>query len=82
MKAELALAQRVFRCDVCGHEADRDLNAARNLERLAASSAVTACGEDRSGAGRKSRVKRASVEQEPDDESAEKVSIDDLQAVS
>lgn len=82
VKAELALAQRTFRCDVCGHEADRDLNAARNLERLAASSAVTACGEDRSGAGRKPRVKRASVKQEPDNESAEKVSIDNLQAVS
>lgn len=44
---------------------DRDLNAARNLERLVASSAISACGEERSGAVRKPRVKRASVEQEP-----------------
>jgi threonine/homoserine/homoserine lactone efflux protein len=38
---------------------------AKNLERLAASSAVSACGEARSGAVRKSRVKRASKKQEP-----------------
>ena len=82
VKAELALAQRAFRYDVCGHGADRDLDAARNLERLAAGSAVTACGEDRSGAGRRPRVKRASVKREPDGEVAEEVSIDALQAVS
>jgi putative transposase len=35
-----------------------------NLARLAASSAVTACGEARSGVARKSRVKRASTKQE------------------
>jgi predicted site-specific integrase-resolvase len=38
---------------------------AKNLERLAASSAVSACGEARSGAVRKSRVKRASKKREP-----------------
>jgi len=32
---------------------------------MAASSAVSACGEDRSGAARKSRVKGASKKQEP-----------------
>src|ERR1700756_33660 len=41
---------------------------AKNLERLAASSAVSACGEARSGAVRKSRVKRASKKQEPNGE--------------
>ena len=66
VKAELALSQRFFKCDDCGYEAGRDLNAARNLEYMAASFAVTACGEDRSGAVRKPRVKRASVKQEPD----------------
>lgn len=65
VKAELALSQRTYQCDVCGHEVGRDLNAARNLERLAASSAVSACGKDRSGAERKPRVKRASMKQEP-----------------
>lgn len=65
VKAELALSQRTYHCDACGHEIDRDLNAARNLERLAASSAVSACGEERSGAVRKPRVKRALKKQEP-----------------
>ena len=65
VKAELALWQRRFRCLECSFESDRDGNAARNLERLAASSAVSACGEERSGASRKSRVKRASAKQEP-----------------
>jgi putative transposase len=63
--AVLDLSQRIFRCPKCGFECDRDDNAALNLEYLAASSAVTACGEERSGAVRKSRVKRASVKQEP-----------------
>jgi hypothetical protein len=62
VKAELDLSQRVFRC---GFVADRDCNAAKNLERLAASSAVSACGEARSGAVRKNRAKRASKMQEP-----------------
>jgi putative transposase len=70
VKAELVLSQRTFTCDTCGYEADRDLNAARNLERLAASSAVTACGEERSGAGRKPRVKRTPSKQEPDRKAA------------
>jgi len=64
IKETLALSQRTFTCDDCGFEAGRDHNAALNLARLAASSAVTACGEARSGAVRKSRVKRASVKQE------------------
>ena len=65
VKAELALSQRRFRCFECSFESDRDWNAARNLERLAASSAVSACGEERSGAVRKTRVKRVSAKQEP-----------------
>jgi putative transposase len=43
VKATLALSQRTFNCDDCGFEAGRDVNAAPNLARLAASSAVTAC---------------------------------------
>jgi putative transposase len=65
VKDELDLSQRTFHCDDCGFECDRDLNAARVLERLAASSAVTACGEERSGTVRKSRVKRSPKKQEP-----------------
>jgi putative transposase len=64
VKQTLSLSTRTFVCDDCGISVDRDPNAALNLEVLAASSAVSACGEARSGAVRKSRVKRASVKQE------------------
>lgn len=64
VKETLALAERTFRCDDCNFEAPRDVNAALNLARLAASSAVSACGEGRSGTKRKPRVKRPSVKQE------------------
>ena len=58
---DLTLADRVFRCERCGLVIDRDLNAAINLERLAASSADTrnACGAVSAGAKRKPRVKLA-----------------------
>ena len=70
VKTELALSQRMYHCDLCGFEADRDLNAARNLENLAVSFTVPACGEVRSGPMRKPRVKRASSKQEPDNNPA------------
>jgi transposase len=44
-KDNLSLSERVFRCEHCGLEIDRDVNAAINLEKWAAGSAVTACGE-------------------------------------
>jgi len=31
-KPELKLSERIYRCEACGYEADRDLNAAINLE--------------------------------------------------
>jgi putative transposase len=67
MDEDLTLADRTFHCPACGLVLDRDVNAALNLARLAASSADTgnACGEERSGAVRKPRVKRASMKQEP-----------------
>ena len=51
LDADLTLADRVFQCEGCGLTLDRDLNAAQNLEQLAASSADTqnACGEERAG---------------------------------
>jgi putative transposase len=64
VKETLDQSQEWFRCDDCGFEADRDVNAALNLARIAASSAVTACGEERSGASRNARVKRSSAKQE------------------
>ena len=36
VKEHLALSERIYHCDVCGAVLDRDLNAARNLENLAA----------------------------------------------
>lgn len=31
-KERLSLSERTFRCEACGHEEDRDVNAAKNLE--------------------------------------------------
>lgn len=45
-KEKLSLGERKFACETCALVCDRDLNAARNLEQLAAGSAVTARGED------------------------------------
>lgn len=50
VKESLGLGERVFRCELCGHEIDRDLNAAINLESLyfttASSAGSNACGEN------------------------------------
>jgi len=46
---DMPLKKRVMDCD-CGNVIDRDLNAAKNLEKLAVSSTVIACGESSSGA--------------------------------
>jgi putative transposase len=48
VKLEMPLSERVFRCEECGFEADRDLNAAKNLEIVAASwvETLNACGEE------------------------------------
>ena len=53
-----ALSQRTVTCGSCNYEAGRDHNAARNLQHLATSSAVSACGEECAGAERKPRVQR------------------------
>lgn len=47
VQAELPLSQRVYRCPACGLVLDRDLNAARNLARLATGSSpeCQACGD-------------------------------------
>ena len=56
VKAKLSLSERTFRCDGCGFVCHRDLNAALNLKNLAASSAVTACGEFSASAPGPSRI--------------------------
>lgn len=44
VKETLTLADRTYHCDECGFECDRDENAARNLEKMAANCAVSARG--------------------------------------
>jgi putative transposase len=45
-KSSLPLSQRVFKCDSCGFESDRDFNAAMNLKQEAVRLTVLACGLD------------------------------------
>lgn len=61
----LPLSVRHWDCPACGARHDRDLNAAMNLAKYAASSAVSACGGEGAGARRKTRTKPAPVKQEP-----------------
>jgi putative transposase len=65
---DLSLSDRVFRCEHCGQELDRDLNAAKNLAQLAGSSpeSQNACGEASAGYGLAAVVKLAPLKQEPD----------------
>lgn len=51
LNAELKLSDRVWMCQVCGTGHDRDLNAAKNLLKLAVGATVTACGEGSAGRG-------------------------------
>lgn len=60
---DLTLADRTYMCG-CGNIIDRDLNAAVNLMNLAASYAVTACGEEGSGHDACVMTKPASAKQE------------------
>lgn len=60
---EMNLNNRRMVCG-CGNSMDRDLNAAINLKNMAASYAVTACGDVSSGARRKPNVKLTSMKQE------------------
>lgn len=60
----LPLSVRDWVCPECGVVHDRDHNAAKNLAKMAGSSPVSACGEDGSGLGRKTKAKPASVKRE------------------
>ena len=61
----LPLSVRDWTCPACGCAHDRDVNAAKNLVKLAVSSTVSACGEEGSGGRCKPVVKPASKKQEP-----------------
>jgi len=65
---DLTLADREFQCQACGLVMDRDLNAAKHLEKLAGSSPDNrnACGEGSAGRSRLAPVKLPSGKQEPD----------------
>ena len=64
VRDDMPLSVRRWICPDCGASHDRDLNAARNLAAYAVSSTVSACGEEGSDPGRKTRVKPASMKQE------------------
>jgi putative transposase len=56
IKENLSLGERIFRCEACGSEIDRDVNAANNLARsvfdplsTVSSTGFQACGEESSG---------------------------------
>ncbi|MBK1990014.1 transposase [Sphaerospermopsis aphanizomenoides BCCUSP55] len=53
-KSSLSLSQRVFKCEKCGFECDRDVNAAINLKQEAVRLTVLACGLDSADTSRRS----------------------------
>jgi len=65
-KNELSLSERVYHCEQCGHEIDRDLNAALNLVAVSLPETENACGEEvRLLADSLNLQRAASMKQEP-----------------
>lgn len=60
----LTLSDRTWCCPQCTTHHDRDLNAAKNLEKLAVSSTVTACGASSGGAVVLAAVSHGAMKQE------------------
>ncbi|MFM5981686.1 MAG: RNA-guided endonuclease InsQ/TnpB family protein [Sphaerospermopsis kisseleviana] len=58
-KSSLSLSQRVFKCDSCGFEIDRDLNAAINLKQEAVRLIVLACELDSADTARVKQEEKA-----------------------
>lgn len=67
---EVVLGVSEWTCSDCGSVHDRDLNAARNLKKLAASYAVTACGAEGLCGGSHDLPQVAAAKQEPELEQA------------
>jgi putative transposase len=63
VKAKLPLSERTYRCDGCGLVIDRDVNAARNLLKFAASGAERL--NARGGTVRPRHARQVPVRQEP-----------------
>jgi len=65
-KKELSLSERVYHCEQCGFEIDRDLNAALNLVAVSLPETENACGEEvRLLADSLNLPRAASMKQEP-----------------
>ncbi|WYL97047.1 MAG: transposase [Gloeotrichia echinulata IR180] len=60
-KSSLSLSQRVFQCDNCGFECNRDLNAAINLRKEAVRLTVLACGLDSADTSRSKQEEKADI---------------------
>ncbi len=60
-KTSLSLSQRVFKCDHCGFECDRDVNAAINLKQEAVRLTVLACGLDSADTFRMKQEEKAGI---------------------
>lgn len=60
-KSSLSLSERLFKCQHCGFECDRDLNAAVNLGQEAARLVVLACGLDSADTSRWKQEENASI---------------------
>ena len=58
-KSSLSLSQRVFKCEKCGFECDRDVNAAINLKQEAVRLTVLACGLDSADTSRMKQEEKA-----------------------
>ncbi|TAF07915.1 MAG: transposase, partial [Nostocales cyanobacterium] len=58
-KSSLSLSQRVFQCDHCGFECDRDVNAAINLKQEAVRLTVLVCGLDSADTSRVKQEEKA-----------------------
>lgn len=61
IKKGLKLSDRVYRCDWCGHEEDRDLNAAKNI-RTAGLAGIYAHGPEGADRRRKAKMKPCRIE--------------------